>query len=267
MSILLLYKTGGSQDIQLLQEMPQAQYDIVKRNAIRYLKASHAAPGTIEMLEELPFLLYQATNDFGDDFEVLYMTVGAETFVDIENEVGIWQYRAHEGSHDVAKAFEVAGHPLRFIAAKLDFNEGVAEVSSPALVITSDTVEEALRHAQTLIETHGAASGLDRVHTAMHGYLLSVCENANIPVPADGGITELFARLREHHPSLSITDPEAKARTDQILRGMARVIDALDPLRNRKTLAHPNTLLDDAEAMLAINLVRTMLHYLDAKLR
>ncbi len=34
-----------------------------------------------------------------------------------------------------------------------------------------------------------------------------------------------------------------------------------------KTLAHPNPLLDEPEAGLAINLVRRMLHYLDRRLR
>ena len=84
---------------------------------------------------------------------------------------------------------------------------------------------------------------------------------------SDAGITDLFARLREQHPGLAIVDLEDKARIDQILRGMSRIVDALDPIRNRKTLAHPNPLLDEPEAMLAINLIRTMLQYLDRRLR
>jgi hypothetical protein len=45
-----------------------------------------------------------------------------------------------------------------------------------------------------------------------------------------------------------------------------RLVDALNPVRNDKTLVHPNTLLDEAEAMLAINAIRPMLHYLDKRL-
>jgi Abortive infection C-terminus len=38
-------------------------------------------------------------------------------------------------------------------------------------------------------------------------------------------------------------------------------------LRNNASVAHPNeALLDEPEAMLAINAARTILHYLDAKL-
>jgi hypothetical protein len=44
-------------------------------------------------------------------------------------------------------------------------------------------------------------------------------------------------------------------------------MDALNFLRNKASIAHPNAdLLGDEEAMLAVNAARTTLHYLDAKL-
>jgi hypothetical protein len=53
----------------------------------------------------------------------------------------------------------------------------------------------------------------------------------------------------------------------RVLHAMATILDALNPVRNRATVAHPNEmLLDEPEAMLVINTVRTLLHYLDAKL-
>lgn len=61
-----------------------------------------------------------------------------------------------------------------------------------------------------------------------------------------------------------LTDLEATKRVDQIHRGMARIIDALNPLRNQSSMAHPNdVLLDEPEAMLAINCVCTPLRYLN----
>lgn len=44
------------------------------------------------------------------------------------------------------------------------------------------------------------------------------------------------------------------------------IVDALNPLRNRASLAHPNeSLLAEPEAMLVINSVRTLLHYIDSR--
>ena len=76
-----------------------------------------------------------------------------------------------------------------------------------------------------------------------------------------------FKLLREQHPIFVSTDPHAE-HILRALRGIATILDALSPLRNRGSMAHPNpALLGDNEAMLAINCGRTVLHYLDAKLR
>lgn len=49
---------------------------------------------------------------------------------------------------------------------------------------------------------------------------------------------------------------------------MGAVADALGPLRNNASAAHPNdALLDEPEAMLPINAARTILHYVDSRVR
>jgi hypothetical protein len=144
--------------------------------------------------------------------------------------------------------------------------ERVSSVGAPKPAITSATVEAALQDAETLLRSSGAANALDRVHTAFHGYLERICEETNIPVNDDAPITALFAQIRSKHPKLKVSDPQADQMVLQISRGLAQIIDALNPIRNDKTLTHPNPLLDDAEAMLAVNAIRTMLHYLDKRL-
>ena len=51
------------------------------------------------------------------------------------------------------------------------------------------------------------------------------------------------------------------------LRSAAAILDALNPLRNQGTVAHPNeNLLEEAEAMLVVNVSWSLLSYLDSKL-
>ena len=58
------------------------------------------------------------------------------------------------------------------------------------------------------------------------------------------------------------------AEIDRVLKSMAAIVDALNPVRNRASGAHPNeSVLQEPEAMLVINGVNTLLHYLDARLR
>jgi Abortive infection C-terminus/HEPN domain len=143
--------------------------------------------------------------------------------------------------------------------------EGGPSVVSPSPKITSDVVERAIKDAETLIEKSGATSGVDRVHTALHGYLKAVCDGQGIAYGTDAGITELFKLLKQNHPKLQNVGPRS-AEITQVLRSLSAILDALNPVRNRASVAHPNiALLEEDEAMLIINVARTILHYLDAK--
>lgn len=54
---------------------------------------------------------------------------------------------------------------------------------------------------------------------------------------------------------------------DRILNSMATILDALNPIRNNQSLAHPNRILiKEPEAMLLINTARSLLNYLNLKL-
>jgi len=61
------------------------------------------------------------------------------------------------------------------------------------------------------------------------------------------------------------------ARSEEItkvLRALATVIDALNPIRNRASVAHPNEeLLDEPEAVLVINAIRTLLQYIESRIK
>ena len=45
---------------------------------------------------------------------------------------------------------------------------------------TRDVVLRALADADELIRTNGATSAVDRIHTALHGHVLALCEAAGI---------------------------------------------------------------------------------------
>lgn len=144
--------------------------------------------------------------------------------------------------------------------------EQATTISFTSTVFTSEVVERAINDAETLVHTHGAASGVDRVHTALHGYLRKTCDDASVPYEAGATMTALFKKLRAEHPAFVVDGPRAQDIT-QVMRAMSAIMDALNPLRNNASVAHPNeALLDEPEAMLAINATRTILHYLDAKL-
>lgn len=264
--MIRLYRGSGSAEIQLLgKALDPAEWAPLRSQALRLLRARRAEDAA-RVLETYPFEVYEGTNFFGDEFFILYFAAPLDLYVDLaereRDPVAAATFRT------LAETVSEIGPYIRFIAVDLDKKEGPAPVSSPSPQITSDAVEQALADAEQLIVARGATSGVDRVHTAFHAYLLAVCKQAGIPIAGDDpGITQLFKAIREQHPAFGASGARDEEVT-RIARALASIVDALNPLRNRASLAHPNeALLEEPEAMLVINAVRTLLHYLDAKTR
>lgn len=131
---------------------------------------------------------------------------------------------------------------------------------------TREVIVRALADADQLIRTNGATSAVDRVHTALHGHILALCEATGIQVDRQTTMARALRLLRQHQPALAEAGPRAE-EISRVFGAMATVLDALNPLRNNASVAHPNeSLLEGPEAHLAINAARTVFAYLEAKL-
>jgi hypothetical protein len=144
--------------------------------------------------------------------------------------------------------------------------EGACPVRSKKPIITSEVVERAIDDAEQLLEKKGATSAVDRLHTVLHGYLRAVCDEEKISYSKNLMMSGLFSLIRNQHPAFADLGPR-KEEILQILRSFSGIMDAMNPIRNESSVAHPNKhLLDAPEALLVINTARTILQYLDMKL-
>lgn len=130
-----------------------------------------------------------------------------------------------------------------------------------------EVVRRALADAEALIRTSGPQSAVDRLHTAMHGYLHSLCHEVNLKLDGRPTMNQLYKALRDAHPALADFGTRGED-VKRILGSFAAVLDALNGVRNNASVAHPNEeLVGEPEAHLAINVVRTLLNYLEDKRR
>jgi len=146
-------------------------------------------------------------------------------------------------------------------ASRLETGEGVSAVS---LQTSYTVVLQALQDAELLLSKSNASSSIDRLFTALHGYIEFILDDANISYKENVSITSLYKTIRDNHPAFHTSGHRAQ-EIRKILQSMSAIIDALQPVRNKASLAHPNALLEESEAMLVINSTRTILHYLDSK--
>jgi hypothetical protein len=265
--MITLYSGSGAQDFQVLNEsMPSEYWRKLKGTAIRLLR-TRGQQRAADILDQIPFELREGSNGFNDEFSVLYWSAPLDRYV----KAAEWSESKGDRApfEQIAKAVgEVATSTyIRFIAVDIDMEEGPAAVKNPNLAITSDVVERALKDAENLIGTSGAASAIDRMHTALHGYFRNVCDEARLTYGTDTTITQLFKIVRTQHRAFFETTSYAN-EIHRVANAFASTIDALNTIRNNATPAHPNdALLEAPEAMLMINVVRTLLHYLNAKIR
>lgn len=138
-------------------------------------------------------------------------------------------------------------------------------LSEPDL-LSADHVIEILEDAKSLIENRKAVSAVDRVHTAFHGYLREICRNQEIDFTEKDGLVILVKKIFSRHPRLNISIKSAEVQN--IVKNLTSIADSLNPVRNQGSRAHPNeNVLEEPEAVLIINTVRTVLAYIESKIR
>ncbi|WP_343639643.1 abortive infection family protein [Roseateles sp.] len=262
--VIRFYQGSGSGEIQILDDVfSLGDWQLLKAKTAEYLRII-GDPQAARFLESRDFEFKRGTNNFGDEFCVLFQMLPMQQYAEALTQKEDWQ--VEENARAVAAALQtVASEHVRFVAVDLDKSLGPTSVPSPVLKITSATVERALNDAERLVATEGPTSAVDRVHAALHGYLRTLADQASIAYADGASITEMFKLVRTQHPMLSST-ATGQSSIDKILKAHANIVDALNPLRNHASVAHPNDeLLEEPEAMLVINSVRSLLHYLNAR--
>lgn len=261
--MLRLYSSGGAQDIDLLGSAMPPQVWAHTRNSTCDLLEARGRHEAAEVLRSVPFELHNGTNGFGDEFDLLYAELPLKKYLQVAD---MKEKAGKEVFRQIVWALEENDVAVRFIAVSLVKGQKTPMVAAPEPEVFSETLERALAAVERALADDEPATGIDRVHTAFHAYLRAVAEGSNIDT-ADSGVTELFKRLRNQHPSLEVAGPRG-ADVTRMLNAMATIVDALNPLRNKASLAHAaDELLPDAEAMVVINAVRTLFHYIESKLR
>jgi Abortive infection C-terminus len=144
--------------------------------------------------------------------------------------------------------------------------EGVKLIGGGDLKGASQVVRAALQDAQALMESGGSARAVDRVHTALHGYLKFICQEEEIEVSDQPTIGALLRAIKLNHPKLA-NSGERSGDVTIILNSFGTIAGVLNPIRNNASPAHPNeALLEEPEAWLVISACTSIYTYLDKKL-
>lgn len=262
--MIVFYSGLGAQGFEILEvAMPPDKWVECKAIVICLLRAQNK-PLAANLLESIPFSINEGTNDFGDEFLILHTSASVQRYIELtemkSDQQVVYSFR------EIALAFQEIGKYVRFIVAMVS-TEPIELVEQPTPDLTSEVVERALKDSQQLLYSSGASSAVDRVHTALHGYLRNICVKQEIPIEEQEALTSIFKKVRLKHPAFDV-DLIGVDESKKLLGALATIVDTLNTLRNKASNAHPNDeILEHAEALLFINCVRTIFNYLNAKLK
>lgn len=165
-----------------------------------------------------------------------------------------------DGVQDSLKSKNIGLH--NFIEGIINKQE-LKTVESPTLANASKNVYEALAQAEHLIAEIGATSAYDRTHTALHGFLQTVCDKNDITYAPLDSITALLPKVNNLIKS-KVNDDGRNEKVFAMLRSANAILDNINYLRNNNSMSHPTEeLLHENDARFAINLTRSIMSYVD----
>ena len=118
--MIQLYKASGAGGFTVQDEaLGVDQTQILFDNAARLLIA-RGHPGAAQLLRSVPFKIVSATNDFNDDFSILYATVALQTYERLR--VGAEDARDRQAFRQIAEVITEIGTYIRFIAVEMQLD-------------------------------------------------------------------------------------------------------------------------------------------------
>ncbi len=135
---------------------------------------------------------------------------------------------------------------------ELGKDEDNPSVDFTRITTRSEIVKKAVDDAHMFIREGKYDSAIDRVHTAVHGYLRDMLRMYGVQFKEDDSIPALFSKLLSAYDS--VIEPVVVAgRIKSVLRSAGGIMNAINELRNNNSVAHPNEqLIKEREAKLEI---------------
>ncbi len=149
----------------------------------------------------------------------------------------------------------------RKIAQRLLSDQPVAELDALTAIADERDFEVVAEHVREAIEKNQPEGGLDRLHTFVNKFIRVTCEPHGITITRDKPLHSVFG---EYVKALRDGGHLESAMTERILKSSISVLEAFNDVRNNKSLAHDNPILNYEESLLIFNHVAASIRFIKA---
>jgi hypothetical protein len=147
----------------------------------------------------------------------------------------------------------------RRIVTRLLQDQPVPELEALAAISDEKDFEVVARAVRDAIEKNEPESALDRLHTFVIKYVRTLCTERGLLVTRDKPLHSLFG---EYVKSIEKSGKIESGMTLRILKSTISTLDAFNDVRNNRSLAHDNPILNYDEALLIFNHVASSVRFL-----
>lgn len=149
----------------------------------------------------------------------------------------------------------------RRVAGRLLQGGAVTEMDAIAALIPEPDFEVVAREVHEAIRRNQPEAGLDRLHTFVVKFVRSLCARRGITVTRESALHGLFG---EYVKKLR-TDGLIESRmTERLLKSSISTLEGLNDVRNERSLAHDNPMLNYEESLLIFNHVTATIRFVKA---
>ena len=145
------------------------------------------------------------------------------------------------------------------IVTRLLQNQPFSDSEALAAISDEKDFEVVARAVRDAIEKNEPESGLDRLHTFVIKYVRTLCTERGLLVTRDKPLHSLFGEYVKDIEKTGIVESEM---TRRILKSTISTLDAFNDVRNNRSLAHDNPILNYDEALLIFNHVASSIRFL-----
>jgi hypothetical protein len=147
------------------------------------------------------------------------------------------------------------------VVRRLKESAPVPEIGS-VLPNTDDMTFEALaRSVRESIDRNEPQFGLDRLHTFLMKYFRVLCRQSGIDTEINKPLHSLGGEYVKYLKAKGLIESEM---TERILRSSISIMEAFNAVRNTKSYAHDNEILNYDESLLIFNHVTGSIRFLEA---
>lgn len=145
------------------------------------------------------------------------------------------------------------------IARRLLSNQPVAELDALTAISDDYDFEIVADHVREAIDKNQPEAALDRLHTFVNKFVRITSERYNIDINVNKPLNSIFG---EYVKKLREEGHLESDMTNRILRTNISVLEAFNDVRNNKSLAHDNPILNYEESLLIFNHVAASIRFI-----